>query len=327
MADVVLPTSTALTLAEWHKRLDPKDNVAAIIELLRETNEILDDARFMQGNLPTGHRTTVRTDLPETTWRKLNYGVKPSKSKTKQVDDVCGMLEAYSQVDKSLADLNGNTAEFRLSEDRGFIQSMNQNMAQTLIYGDTAIYPDRFLGLAPRYPYKDSDNVIDALGTGSACTSIWIVAWGENTVHMTFPKGSKVGLQHTDKGQVTLTDDAGGLYEGYRGHYKWDAGFVVRDWRYVVRICNINTASMPANLPELLITGLNQLPDLNLGKPVIYCNKTVKTTLDIEALNKSNLHITNEKDPFGKPVTSFQGVPIRRVDAILDTEAALVAKP
>ena len=49
-----------------------------------------------------------------------------------QVTDSIGMLETYAEVDKSLADLNGNTDEFRLSEDRAFIEAMNQAMAQTL---------------------------------------------------------------------------------------------------------------------------------------------------------------------------------------------------
>jgi hypothetical protein len=42
--------------------------------------------------------------------------VPTSKSTTATVDETCGMLEAYSEVDKDLAMLNGNTAEFRLSK-------------------------------------------------------------------------------------------------------------------------------------------------------------------------------------------------------------------
>ncbi len=34
----------------------------------------------------------------------------------------CGMLETYSEIDKALADLNGNTAAYRLSEDRAFLE-------------------------------------------------------------------------------------------------------------------------------------------------------------------------------------------------------------
>ena len=116
----------ALTLADWAKRLDPDGKVPVVAELLSQTNEILEDAVFMEGNLPTGHRVTVRTGLPSVYWRSLNAGVPTSKSTTAQVDEACGMLEAYSAVDKDLADLNGNSASFRLSEDQAFLEAMNQ---------------------------------------------------------------------------------------------------------------------------------------------------------------------------------------------------------
>lgn len=66
----------------------------------------------------------------------LNYGVKPSKSKTKQITDTCGMLEAYAEIDNLWRDLNGNSATFRLSEDYAFLEAMNQEWASTLFYGD-----------------------------------------------------------------------------------------------------------------------------------------------------------------------------------------------
>lgn len=171
---------TALTLADWGKRIDPNGKVDKIIELLSQTNPILQDMLIVEGNLPTGHRTTIRSGLPSATWRLLNYGVQPSKSTTVQVTDAVGMLETYAEIDKSLADLNGNTAEFRLSEDRAFIEAMNQQMAQTLFYGDSSVNPQQFMGLSSRYSSKSAgngQNIIDAGGTGTDNTSIWLVVW------------------------------------------------------------------------------------------------------------------------------------------------------
>jgi hypothetical protein len=254
----------ALTLADWAKRTDPDGKVDKIVELLSQTNEILTDMMFVEGNLPTGHRTTVRSGLPQPTWRLLNYGVQPTKSTTVQVTDTVGMLEAYAEVDKSLADLNGNTAEFRLSEDRAFLEGMNQQMAQTLFYGDTSVNPQQFMGLSSRYSSKSAgngQNIIDAGGTGTDNTSIWLVVWGENTVHGIFPKGQKAGLQTQNLGEQTLTDANGGKYQGYRTHYKWDNGLALRDWRYVVRIANIDVSdlSVPgsaANIVSLMVKAL-----------------------------------------------------------------------
>ncbi|MGC0818503.1 major capsid protein [Pantoea agglomerans] len=322
---------TALTLADWGKRVDSNGKIDKIIELLGQTNPILEDMPFVEGNLPTGHRTTVRSGLPTATWRLLNYGVQPSKSTTVQITDSAGMLEAYAEVDKSLADLNGNTSEFRLSEDRAFIEAMNQQMAQTLFYGDTSVNPQQFMGLSSRYSSKaagNGQNIIDAGGTGTDNTSIWLVVWGENTVHGIFPKGQKAGLQHQDLGEQTLVDANGGKYQGYRSHYKWDNGLTLRDWRYVVRIANIDVSDLSvagsaANIVTLMIKALHRIPNRGMGKPVFYMNRTLGQALDLQSLDKASLALT-VKETEGDWWTAFRGIPIREVDAILETEARVV---
>jgi paraquat-inducible protein B len=169
--------TTVLTYADWAKRME-EDGIAAIIELLSQTNEILLDMLVLEGNLPTGHKTTVRTGLPQATWRLLNYGVPQGKSTTAQIVDTTGNLETYAEVDKDLADLNGNTSEFRMSEVTAFLEGMNQQMATTAIYGNTGVNPERFMGIAPRYntvttaTAQTAANVIDMGGTGSTNTSL-----------------------------------------------------------------------------------------------------------------------------------------------------------
>ncbi|CAI1975761.1 major capsid protein [Serratia proteamaculans] len=322
--------TNALTLADHAKRMDPDGRIPVIVELLSQTNPFLSDMVFVEGNLPIGHRTTVRTGLPNATWRLLNYGVQPSKSTTAQVTDSTGMLEAYAEIDKALADLNGNSTEFRLSEDRAFIEAMNQNQAETVIYGDTRINPQRFTGLAARYndkSAKNAQNIVDAGGTGSNLTSIWLVVWGTNTVHGIFPKGQTAGLDHKDLGEQTLVDDNGGKYQGYRTHYKWDNGLTVRDWRYVVRIANIDTTKLGAddgpNLAKLMVQALHRIPNLQMGKAVFYMNRDAAEYLDIQATEKASLAIS-VKETEGVWCTSFRGVPVRTCDALLSTESQVV---
>ncbi len=330
-----MPASNLLDAA---KRFDGNGKIIKLVEIMSKSNEILEDALWVEGNLPTGHRTTIRTGLPAATWRLLNYGVQPSKSTTKSVDDSCGMLEAYAEVDKSLADLNGSTADWRMTEESGFVEAMNQEMANTLFYGNTHVEPQKFMGLAPRFNalsgYEGAQNVISYGGTGSANTSIWLCGWGENTLHGIFPKGSKAGLQINDLGEQTLLDDHGGHYQGYRSHFKWDCGLSLRDWRYVVRICNIDTASFGSiidgskenvgtSLIRLMIAAANKIPASNKAKMVWYMNRDVKTVLDIMAMEKSNAHLSIDQVE-GKPVTHFLGMPVRRVDNLSNEEEALV---
>lgn len=325
---------TALTLADWGKRLEDGGKVAKIVELLNAQNEIIDDMLWIEGNLPTGHKTTVRTGLPQATWRMLNYGVVPSKARTAQVTDACGMLEAYSEIDKSLADLNGNTAEFRLSEDKAFVEGMNQDFASTLFYGSTQTNPERFTGLTARYSTINNEvaetaNNVLAGGstTASVNTSVWLVGWGDNTMSGIFPKGSKAGLSVEDKGQHTLYDSTGGRYEGYRTHFKWDCGFTLRDWRYAVRICNIDVATLTkdasagSDLIDLMTQALEGIWSLTGCTPVFYVNRKIRSFLRRQIVNKT-AHSTLTYDMVGgKRVMMFGEVPVKRVDALLNTEA------
>jgi hypothetical protein len=327
----------ALTLADWAKRLDPDGKVPVVAELLSQSNEVLEDAVFAEGNLATGHRVTIRTGLPAVYWRSLNQGVPSSKSTTAQVDEACGMLEAYSRVDKDLADLNGNTSQFRLSEDSAFLEAMNQAQAQTLFYGNPATDARQYLGLATRYGAisgaSNSQNILNAIGTaGATNTSIWLVVWGDNTVFCPFPKGSKAGLSHEDSGQLTVYDGNGNPYQAFQTHYQWKNGLVVKDWRYVVRIANISVTNLvanssPADLIALMSRALDRIPNLAAGRAAFYMNRTVYSFLRIQALNKSNYALSVEKglSQFGTPGNwlSFEGVPLRRVDQLLTTETQI----
>lgn len=323
------------TLLDMAKAMDPDGSIAAVVEMLHETNEVLADMSWQEGNLPTGHRTTVRTGLPAPTWRKLYGGVQPTKSTRAQVTDNTGMLEAYAEVDKALADLNGNTAAFRLSEDSAHIEGMSQEMADTLFYGNEGSEPEAFTGLAPRFndlSAANADNIIDAGGTGTDNGSIWLVVWGANTVHGIVPKGSKAGLQVTDKGQVTIedVDGSGGRMEAYRTHYRWDAGLTVRDWRYIVRIANIDKslltvdASTGADLTDLMFQALELVPNLAMGRAAFYMSRTNRTWVRRQLANKVGSSTLTFADVGGHKTTMFQDIPMRRVDALAADEARVV---
>lgn len=340
--------SGALTLADFASRVYADNKMGAIVELLSQENEMLDDMLWIEGNLVTGHKTVVRTGIPQGTWRLLNYGVQPTKSSTAAITDTVGNLEAESQIDRDLLKLNNNSAEFRLSEATAHIQGLSQQMASTVWYGNVATNPERFTGLSPRYSTgvvadaQSANNVIDGGGSGSDNASIWIVTWGPNTTHGIFPKGGRGGLIHEDKGEWRVTDAAGGTYYAMVDHYKWEAGLTVRDWRYNVRIANIDVSDLAggsaANLYNLLIRALNRLPTTasatavqksdaatiqgENGRTVIYMNRTLSTYLELQAINKTNTLLTIS-DLQGKPIRAFRGIPIKISDALLNTEAAV----
>ncbi|RIQ16083.1 hypothetical protein D0850_16370 [Bordetella avium] len=328
-----MPTlsNTNPTLADVAARMAPDGKIdPQIVEMLNETNEILEDMTVIEANGFTEHKTTIRSGLPTGTWRKLNYGVQPEKSRTVQVKDSMGMLETYAEVDKALADLNGNSAAWRLSEDRAFIEGMNQTQASTLFYGDSSIDAEKFMGLTPRFnslSAENGQNIIDAGGTGSDNASIWLTVWGPNTLHTIYPKGSQAGLQSRDLGEDTLIDADGGRYQGYRTHYKWDIGLTLRDWRYVVRIANVDVseltknASAGADLIDLMIQAVELIPNVGMGRPAFYMPRRIRSFLRRQITNKVAASMLTMEEIAGKKVVAFDGIPCRRTDALLLTEA------
>jgi hypothetical protein len=328
--------NTVLTLADWAKRLDPDGKVPTIVELLAQTNEMLEDMVWKEGNLPIGEEVTLRTGLPTVYWRMINAATPPSKSQTAQITEKAGMLEAWSAVDAKLAKLNGNFAEFRASENTPFLEAMNQEMQGTLMYGNSGLSPAEFTGFAPRYSSLsagNATNIINAAGTQdspSDLTSIWLVAWGPQTVYGIFPKGSKAGIEHTDWGKQVIESGGltGNVMSGYRDQWTWDAGLVVKDWRYVVRIANVDLSDVAAETTTASIfqhmkKALRKLPN-RLGRPVFYMNRSTVSEVDrlagLQVAGGGGLTYENFD---GRQITKFQGVPIRIVDQILSTETAV----
>jgi hypothetical protein len=326
--------TTNPTLLDLAKRTDPAGKIAGIVELLDQENGILEDMTWVEANGVTSHRTTVRTGLPAPTWRKMYGGVQPTKSTTRQITDNIAMLEAYAEVDKALADLNGNTIAFRMSEEKAHIEGMMQRMATTLFYGSEIITPESFTGFTPRFNLlsaENGQNIIDAGGTGSDNTSIWLVVWDSDKCHGIIPKGSQAGLQQKDKGEVTIqdVDNQGGRMEAYQSHYRWDCGLSVRDWRYVVRIANIdksnllNTAATGADISDLMVQAIERVHGLN-GRPVFYVNRTIRSMLRRQQINATKNSTLTVDGLSGKQVLMFDGIPVRRVDALAADEARVV---
>lgn len=340
MAAGTLLSATNLSLLDVARRLDPDGSAAIIAEILAQKNEILDDIPFVEGNTETGMKTTVRSALPTATWRSLNQGVIRTKSTTKQIIENCGMLEAYSDIDVKLARMARDVNAFRMQEDKGHVEGMGQQMAQALIYGDTTVYPDRFVGIAPRYysmatTVQSYGQIIDAGGTTNL-TSIYLVGWGSDSVHGIFPRGSKAGLTQQDLGEVTALDSSSYPFQAYRTHFSWDCGLCVRDYRNIVRIANIDTVALAtagdtsdtsANLIKYMCQAIDLLEPGT--KPVFYASRTVASMLRVKFLSRSNTWVTMDTltgaGGIPRPGMQFMGVPVRRVDQISAAETQITA--
>ena len=136
----------SLTLADIGRRMDPDGKIADMAEMMSQCNEIDEDFPLVEGNLTTGHVVTLRTALPQGTFRRFNQGVSYTKSAAAQITFGMAMLDAYSQIDKKLADLGGNANANREKEDVAHMEGLSQQWTGTLVYGNAWTTPEQFSG-------------------------------------------------------------------------------------------------------------------------------------------------------------------------------------
>lgn len=317
------------TLLEVAKETDANGKLPIVIELLNEENEILDDIPWIECNSGDAHKTPIRTGLPKPIWRKMYQGVPPSKGTTAVIQDTCAMMEARSEIDKDLADLNGNAANFRLREDVAHLEAMSQAFANCLFYGSEVKRPETFTGLAPRYSDATSENGKNILcgdqNTSAAKnTSIWLIAWDDSTIHGIYPKGSTAGFEREDMGLIDAFDEDNNRFRAYATRYAWKPGLTVRDWRYIVRIIFDTTnlkadRSTGADICQLMEIAMERIKSLNKGRLAWYMNKTSREMLRLQLKDNAKYQLTRETVA-GRQVTSYAGIPIRTCEAITDTE-------
>jgi hypothetical protein len=126
--------------------------------------------------------------------------------------------------------------------------------------------------------------------------------------------------------------------QAYATRYQWKSGLVVKDWRYVVRIPNIlvsdlvggvttQAAASATQLTKLMMRAMYKIPNLDAGRAAFYMNRTVHSGLAVQSLDRSQaaLAVQPALSQFGtaRNYLSFQGIPIRRVDCLLNTEAVV----
>ena len=327
-------SATVRTLAEWGKFFTKDGKANPIIELMNQDNSILDDVLWREANGYDGHTTTVRNGLPQVYWRRLYQGTPVSKSDVSMIKDPTAMLEGRNIIDVKLLEMHHSQANaYREGEARAFMESMRQKLATAIFYGNVGAQPDGIHGLDPRYAYKNSPQAIDAGGTGAECTSIFGIVWGENEVSGLFPRDSKAGLMHKPVPEFDAYDGSGNAFRAVGDLFTWDVGLTVRDWRCVVRICNIPMAALNkakgdagfVDLHRLTIKAKNCIPAEKRARLKWYMNQDVMTALEYQATDAGNVHLHYGEVFDSQPITYLHGGIVRQNDALLATETALGA--
>jgi hypothetical protein len=340
-------TQKFLSMADIYKRTLPGGGVASIMEMMNTTaQDIFTDFVMQECNDGTKHIYTARTGLGTVGWGALYGGIKQSKSKTQQVTETTGFAEKLCSVDTRLLDLAGaNEAAVRAQESEADIEAMAQELVSALFYHNTATNPRLPKGLGPRYSVKANSGagkqIIDAGGTGSDNTSLYVLTWGGSGLVALYPKGTKGGITQEDKGEQRVLDENGDPYFAKEELIRAHMGFGLGDYRRCARVANIDASELAAGNVDLYkfvrkayyaVHGLRNVnvkvtADTEPGRTVIYCNVDTLEALDALATNAGTAdNFTRLKwmEIEGKEVLTYRGVPIRETSALLNTEARVL---
>lgn len=320
MGDV---TDSRLGLVEVVKRHDPNGNLATIAEVLTQTNSIIQDAVWKEGNDIFSNKIVRRSSLPTGSWRKLNRGVSLESSDTVELVDVIGILEARSETDVEIINAFSNPQQARMDEASAFLEGLSQEMAATMLYGNAYTAPEEFTGLATRMDALAATSNVIGGGGSTTLTSIYVVTWGVNTVFMAYPRNTSGGLQHEDLGIVDALDASSNKFRAYADRFVWRAGMVVKDERAIARYANLEPTGTTTTFDEdELIRLLNRMVTGPGTK--IYAGVEMMTQMQIRLKDKTNVYFTREQGlDGGGPVLSFAGFPVRKCQQILDSETAI----
>lgn len=334
-----------VTLADVAKSKDKE--IGKVAEVLTQHNAMLSDIPYMEMNKGTYHVEDIRSALPEVYYRKVNQPIPASKSTTEERTFQATHFESKSQIDKAAANRGGKDriAYNRWNQAQGHLQAHANELADLMIYGSpvssnlkTAGFFDIYSSLSSSE--ETSKQIVDAGGTQSDNCSILKVHWGERSIFGTYPSGTKAGLTRTDFSKNNTLVKIPGLDEngkagdfwGYEELFETDHGLVVKDFRQAARVANIDVSDLKAgesgaaDLIDLMISANYLIDDLNNGKGVWYVNRTVEAHLHKQALTKVGAGGGLSFENFdGKMILTFLGDPVRRMDALLNSEQRVVS--
>jgi hypothetical protein len=323
---MVLNMTDQMTALEIVRRANAPEPYK-IIELMGLTNEMLLDAPTYEANNATVNVSVQRTIKEIGTHRIYNQGVGSVATQTVPVTDRIAMMAEYSKVDAKMVEHSGNKQAARQSEAVAIIKGMGLTQSKTLVYGD-GNKPEEFNGMFIRRNKLNGKNVLDAGGTSNDLdmTSIYLVAFGPDLLHLIYPKGSNsVGVSRRDLDLVDMPDenDPKKMLPMYAEYFEAQYGIAVKEPQALIRLCNIPKDIAPDRLVDLIIDASYELP-MGASTYAMYSNKTINKKIDKASRDKNNVAHTTT-DPWGRPILNIRDLRCRRMDVISHNEEKVPA--
>lgn len=319
-----------------------------VFEILKGLNPVMEDAMFAECNSGKTHEHSILDGYPDAVWGRLYKGAKASKASYQQVEDTTGWVESRSQIEERLLKLAKDKAKARLSAAQPFLEVIAKKAQTAFFYANTDTNPEQIKGIGARFsayntniPDPDKPNIANQVihggGAGNDCTSIFVVTWGENSVSMLYPEGSKAGVEIKDRGTEPVQDAYGGTYYAKVTTFEQHLGVAMTDYRNSGAVRNIAVADLLAGnvdifkLMRRLKYRLNKTYGLgnSVGRTAIYVNRLVAEAWEDQSSDRALIAARENYIPLkqaeleGQMVKFWDSIPVRITDGIINTESAV----
>lgn len=316
-------------------KLSKNNQVVNMANVLSEDNPILEDMPIVPANEILGFTGVRESSLPTPQIIKVGDGWDASKAEWDSFSETISMFKDRIDIPRDALRIQPNPAQKRQIIRGRHIEGFGQGVVNHLLYGSSTADPEKFDGFDVRYSVPDATNpinptngdygVYDMGGTGSDTSSIWLIQWAPDKVAGISPLNDPhMGLRFEDKGLQYVTAENAKEREDFRDELEWDLGLKVEDYRAVSRIRNIESAlsAIDSDLWKKIIEARNNFK----GSEAVwmYVNGKIFTHLDIMTADKQNVHLSSD-NPYNRPLLMFRDMPVRKLDALLETETAVAA--
>ena len=321
-----LTAYASMNIAEANKRAG-YDEFGAVLGDIVQRNEFLQFCPMYPSTHGLENKVFQAKRLGTGTWSKANGPLQSISSEGDILVEPIKMYEGDSQVDDRILKGADDPVKLRDSEDAMNLEGFLQGFIYDLFYVDNVAYPDAPKSLSSRRGTLASDYTFGGSGTGSDLTSLWTFEFGPNGFYLVYNKGGTPGIVSQDMGRERVTVPTGsGQMRAWVRHYEIWAAPVLRNNRAMIRYANIETSgtSNIFSASDYLKNVQAQLP--SMGKNAIaFGNRTIVGQITADAYNKSNAaYSLRDIEGFG-PVAYIGNIPVRMIEALLNTETAITA--
>lgn len=308
--------------------------------VLTENNDMLKDMPIFAGNGILSNTGSRETSLPTPQIVKVGDGWDASVVQWNNFVDTISLFKDRFDVPLDVYNLQPNKAQWRADTEDRHVEGFGQGVQNHIVYGTSTATPEKFDGLAVRYNTPDSGDptnpsstgdpfVFDAGGgTGADTTSIWLIQWGPMKVYGITPiNDPMMGLKRIDRGMQEVTAENSKTRTDLRTNFEWKLGICVHDVRSVARIRNVPTSVTGIVAFQTAISRVIQAREevFKGNEPVwMYTNKRVRYLMKEVQKEKMNL-MYDKNNPWQIPMMRFDDMPMRTVEAILNTETGVAA--